>query len=1165
MSRTWTEDDAGQRLIQALARVRAKVRLLLVLDGLGLLAFWLTASFAVMAFLDWWVHFPGYIRTVALGTAAIITSWYVYRRVVRPALAPISLEQIALSLGRLTPEANERLASAVEYIEHKADGSDELWSKVLANASASARDMPLGRALHPARALRSAVLGAVLLAMAIGFRIAAPETSQIAWSRMLLPLGQVDWPRSVQIVPITRDVLVAHGESFTVRMRIARGDEPGLRAYVEAAPVGSSAPRQLMHPDSEGVFRFVIENIRVPMEYTFFAGDDDTRERPFRIGVVARPEVTSGQVRIIPPAYAAGGSVVDRPLGDDPIAAVKGSRIRLEVVCNKDLGDVRVSHPNQLVFEDGAGIPLTRIDSQTSWFAEFEAVDSTTFEIRLTDEHGFETRAGRRYSLAVQQDQPPRISVVEPPDEIEITPQGSLRLAAHAVDDFGLTACRLLAGRSAETLTPIADFPMDDAGMAPTTSREFQYDWSMSTVQPPVQPGDRIEYAVEVRDNFRLDGQSHEPLRSALRRLRIVTSEELAEILRQSLVGLRGSLRQMAGGIDSVREQTDSLDQNPRKGTALTDSQRDQAFRLARELQRLREASDTVIDRFDEIIQRAAENQAAQLDVALQARRLGRRLAAAGDALSVAASESLAESGRASDAGEQHRHLSSSLAHQDALLAALAETLGELDRWNDYQDLVRQTRELLDREETMMRDGARLAGRLAGRAAEELTTTERTDLDRLELSQREIADESRSLIDAMIRTASGLTLTDLAAADALQRAAETAHAQGLTPSLLEASEHLHENRIHRATECQDRACATIRAMLAAFDEKPERELATLSRETRELTEQIEKLIKMQSQLMDRCKVAAAGQSEEHDLAELGDRQTSMAKTTMRLAQKASTREHESQAARDELVGAAGHMDTAAGHLDELDASAALPPQERALESLQNALALLKDLNHQTEQLLAERSLEAIRRQLAALRETQTQLRTQTVEIAARDVQSTDWSRADRVRISRLAQHQAELAQPFEEIITRLSASPVYAHVVQAAADDAAAAAELLKNVKPADALSRQAYVIQRLSWLIAAIDERPARSGNRFVSSEASGGGASAPTMEKPVPALAELKVLKLLQLDLNERTRVADSDMTVEGAENRAQAAETLAQTQSDIHALSVRMIEQAARGGGQ
>lgn len=1169
MSRSSIETSVGSRLIQALAGVRLRVRLLLVLDGLGQLAFWLMAMFGLVVFLDWWVHFPGYIRTVLLGTALILTSWHVYRRIVRPALAPISLEEIALSLGRLTPDAKERLASAVEYLEHKADGSDDMWSRVLDNATASANAVPLRRGLSPGRAVRSGLAGAGMLAAALVFRLVVPDTAQIAWSRVLLPLGTVQWPRSIQIVPITRDVLVPHGESFTAELRLARGDDRIQRAFIEVAPVSGKGPRQLMRRDPDGVFRYTVENVRVPMQYTFFAGDDDTRDRPFRIGVVARPEVASCKAHVLPPAYAAGGAVSTLMLGDEPIAAVKGSRIRIEALSNKDLGAAAPGHVNALAFDDGVIVPLAPTPGDARvWQAEFDAVQSGAFEIRLTDEHGFETRGGRRYALVVQEDQPPRVSVVEPVDEIELTPQGSLRLLVQAVDDFGLTGCRLMAAVNAAPVALVDELPVPGAahaGAAATSvSVELEHLWAMTRGDRAVQPGDRVEYAVEVTDNFDLDGRRHDPVRSAARHIRIVTAEELAEILRQSLVGLRGTLRHLSAGLKNVRDQTGQLDQDPSRSLPLSVAHRDQAFRLARELDRLREASDAMVERFDGIIQRAAENHASQLDVALQARRLGRRLASATDVLSRTASEALAAAGRADQAAEQHERLAESLANQDALLAALEETLGELDRWNDYQELVRQTRELLDRQESTMREAARLAGRLAGRAAEELTTTERTDLDRIELTQREIADESRSLIEAMIRTASILTLSDLAAADALQRAAETAHAQGLTPSMHEAADHLHENRIHRANESQDRACATVRAMLAAFEDKPERELATLSRETRELAEQIERLIKTQTQLIERTERAAREGAGEDEVAQLGDRQASLGKTTRRLAERSSDREHESRAAREELSVAATHMGAAAAALDELQPAAAQPTQREALGALEAALAVLKDLAAQTEELLAERSLEAIRRQLAQLRETQTQIRSQTADIGGRAANSPELSRADRVRLARLAQLQGEMSKPFEEVIARLEASPVYAHVVNAAAADAARAAELLTRMQPGDALSRQSSVIQRLTWLIAAVDDRPPRTGNRFVSAEAGGGGASAPTMEKPVPALAELKVLRVLQQDLNQRTRAVAVDTFSSDGVSRAEATESLAITQAEIHALSMRMVEQASKAGG-
>ena len=78
-------------LIQSLVSIRRRLRVLLIIDGLGRLIIGAALVFAVFAFLDWWVRFPSYVRMFILG---VLVSWgavWVLRRIARPLMSSISL------------------------------------------------------------------------------------------------------------------------------------------------------------------------------------------------------------------------------------------------------------------------------------------------------------------------------------------------------------------------------------------------------------------------------------------------------------------------------------------------------------------------------------------------------------------------------------------------------------------------------------------------------------------------------------------------------------------------------------------------------------------------------------------------------------------------------------------------------------------------------------------------------------------------------------------------------------------------------------------------------------------------------------------------------------------------------------------------------------------
>ncbi|HYO56914.1 DUF4175 family protein, partial [Archangium sp.] len=101
--------------------------------------------------------------------------------------------------------------------------------------------------------------------------------------------------------------------------------------------------------------------------------------------------------------------------------------------------------------------------------------------------------------LNVEADTPPQVSLLTPAAEIEIDPGQKVTLKYEASDDYGLNGLALVfrtPGAKEETRIPL---PREDGRRDKGT-----YTWDLGSLK--VEPGDRISYYVEAKDNDAVEG-----------------------------------------------------------------------------------------------------------------------------------------------------------------------------------------------------------------------------------------------------------------------------------------------------------------------------------------------------------------------------------------------------------------------------------------------------------------------------------------------------------------------------------------------------------------------------------------------------------------------------------------------------------------------------------
>lgn len=1153
------QPEGMNHVLRALRGVRRRLRWLLVCEAVGRLTVVLLLICASIAAVDWLVRFPWFVRTGFLVLGASLAGLWVFRHIWRPLTSPIPLKQLVLAMEGLPPATRDLVAGALGYAEQGGEGSSQIWKRIISEADHAALQLRSSAILQGRRAAVAAGAGLAAILIVLAIARLTPWVVLTGVDRIVRPIADTEWPRSQQIEPLTRNGVVAWGETFTAQMRLARGDDPDMRCHVEWRTGSGATETAMMRRDADGVYRMTLENLREPVRYSFKAGDDSTGDRPFLLRVVKRPEVEFASISFTPPAYAAHRPELEDSLEDREAEALAGSSAILRVRPSKRITGEGHSQA-EVVFDAGRSVPLVPAATGNMLEARFVAVDSGSFRIRLVDALGLEARGGPAYRLQIRPDAPPSVNLLHPESVSEATAAGTVDLSVLAEDDVGLRAVRLVGGKSGQSLETIHELLVDEVRPEdePPLRAALEHEWRLESLR--LSPGDTVEYFIEAEDGFALDGSARSPVRTAICRVHIISETRLAERLRMELLVIRDQVRGLVQSVRQARDRTGALDAGPAAQIALSADQQAEASALAGELSRLAEKSAASGRALHDLKRFAERNGAGKSSTAQQSERMARRMTSTAVRAIRQASEQLHRAGSASSSADQHDSLLASNHAQADAVEMLDAMLREMDQWDEFEDIVRRLRESLDRQEALERDVSQLARQTRGSAMSDSQVSQR-ELTQAGVAQGQLRAEVSQLMDSMQSWAGERRESEAVAAASIRDAAQAGKRQGVLERMDHAAGAIQTNQLSAALTAQRDAASALRVMLAALDERPERQLAELSRDLKDVTSRLRRLIESQEGLIDRNRRVRDSADAIEQLEMLSDRQASLLTTARATAGLIKTDDEEGRAARESVERAILAMGEASDLLSNADGVPAEERQNVALESLTEALAMLEELEQRVDQEMGERSLDAIVDALKEVRVKQQALRTETSEIQIRMKGGDGPNRADGLRLNRLARIQRELIELLAPIRDQVAASVVYVYLLDGIEQRMETAAARLTSRDSEGALSEQDLIIRDLGRLIDSAREERDKRDPRFVQDQNGGGegGAGQPTANKPVPTLAELKVLRSMQVEVAEQTKslAAQVPDALTRSEANLRRIQEVGGRQAIIRTLAAKMLE--------
>ena len=1155
------------QVIERLSAIRRTIRRRLIAYGACVVAMGGVAAFLTIVTLDWLLWLPTAIRMLVAGVFLAGFVGATRHWIVRPLLARLELGAVAARLERHFGALDDRLISTVNFLDRGDAGSATMMRQVIANTERILTQLPLESALSLKPLIRRIALTTVTLAALVVMMLTSNGWVQTGLYRYLYPWGELQWPRSVSIQPMTGDRVVAIGESVTVRMAIVRGLTDTLRGVVHVREPGGSATRLAMRRDDNHTFQATIDTITSDLEYWFEAGDDETKRTPFAISTVPRPEVIEALAEVQPPPYARQQKPRVEDLADGPVHAPVGGRVRVTVRSSKPVVAAEGDAACGLRTDDGELIPLLPAgDDDTQLTTLLTVASDLHFRIELRDEHGFENRGAKPQAILATPDAPPVVAVIEPPATVELTPRASLPLLVRVEDDFGVMSLALeseVGGRETGLTASLSE-ELVVSEREHGVEAQASYVWDIERLG--LAAGDVVSYSVVATDNHRNETGEGQTGRSAVMHVKIISDAEFDARVRSDLALLEARIRETALAEADLLDRTSVLLRTGETAVTLTAAERDLAATLAAEQARLIRRLGELGRRFRRLVDRMERNESGDAEMRGRLSYLIDSLQRVAATSMTTASTTLSEASSTTGAAAQQQRVAAAVEAEEASVDDLRTLLHSMADWGSFRELVTKTRDLLDRQNQIRQKTVSLGKETLGQSIETLNEDDRLHLKRVARQQEQLGGDVERLLERMRATATEGDKDDSTGTQAIEDALRIARALDLSKHLQTSLEGITENRTAAAAIAQQAAAEAMRKMEAALKERENRQLEALRKRLEEARDQVAFLIEHQEAVQKDTREAGMTAPDDDVWRALNREQHTVRGNTRSVADELADMPDNAAAAR--LVRQSTRpMGEAERHLRDADGSVARADQDEALALLGDALNELEVSADETADELFRRTLAQIREMLQAVLAAQQDVNVGVAELVGALQETSRVDRRQARTASKLARSQAEVLATLNAELATFEKVVVYRWALERISAWMLESRDRLTNRRLDDELVNITDRIAReLEKLITAIQETEnLPMDTQFVETESGGGGGdggSSKDDQPPVPTVAELLVLKAMQVDINNRTASRYEALDMEHAtEAELRGLKNVADDQKEVRRLTELVTQRAAQ----
>lgn len=1172
-------------------QVARRVSRLAWLYAWGRFAIALLLVIAAACVVDYFIraHDPG-VRVITSLAVLGLLGWLFSRLVLRNKTSALSLVQVAQRIERRFPEVGERLSNAIAFLaQGEKDvfaGSVDLRRTVVAEAESLTTDVDFQRAVdsgQPRRVLQIlAAIAISLLALALFFSSA----SRIALARLALPWQEREWPARHALAFENAPDKLAAGDNFEVTVVDRNGALPDvvqiqLRREIDGR---NRIETKEMKPLGDRM-TFRLDNVTQPFEFRAIGGDDQSMPwLPLR--VFTPPKVVELAARVQPPAYSgkrpetggkllrvlAGSTLVVQGKTDKPI---KTATLRSETPGEK--------LPAVQIAEDGLSFSAPA-QGAAPWRAEKTAV----YWFEIVGEEDLPSGKDFRLEVQVSPDLPPGIAWDTPTDHAFVTPRALVPVKCLVKDDLAIRHVQLKylrpdATDQGELVVSLYSGPAKARPPAKGEDRGGESRLIEKPLDLALIPGLSVGSVLAVR----ITASDYKPQEAttSLRRITIISDEELENRLTQKQTAILEQLAEVLKLQREARAQTAALEIQLKETGKLsaqeltqleaaelnqrnvqrqmTDPQSGveaQLVALLSELDSNRLADQAATRRMNDLLAKVREINQQPLPAISQ--ELTAAIKSARVAVESAGKEKN-EKNCEDNATDTFRSLSAAGKEQDDVVARLESLLGELSQWDNFSRLAREVSQIRVDEEKLAGDTQALQFKAAA-ATNPDAADNRAAARQLSQRQLEVARRFDKLQTRMEELLTRLRASDPLVAATLADALDAGRRFAIGGQMRSVAGELGEQRLGQAGQTQQQILVNLKDLVDLLASRRDRELARGVKSLGETAGELDSISGRHQQLHDELAAIAKVKNEDEKKRKLERLTPELKKLSAEVEELARKLER----LRARRAAEAGKQ--AGSSLGQAGAAAEGGDADDAQRQSQQAKDLLDEAKQELEQQIKQAQQDLQREELARMEQLIQGLVVRQKGVLKeigrlerlRDNKSGQLTLPQQSSLNQTAEEQRSLADETAQVGQTLGSAKAFVLTLDAAQREMLLAADALEkgdtrtaSVKPATA------ALARLEQLLAALEPDEGSSTEPQDPPEAGGdqNQGNQPTLQN----LAELKLLKLIQETINQRTAELEEARRKAGQLTEEQAGEVdaLAQEQGQLADRVLEMIRAAAQ----
>jgi hypothetical protein len=1139
---------------EKVATISRRARTLRLWHGLGLTAALVVATAFLLGVTDYLVRFqdPGIraLSSATLGAVLLLSAlrWLVPAWRYRP-----SDRQVAQRIEQRFPQLQDRLSSTIDFLGQSEDdrlaGSPALRRAVIAGTGSEIERLDFPASLDVRRPRRSAIWAAVVGIVVGGVCAWDVNAAWIATRRLLRPWSADPWPQRYVLEFTKQPTRLAVGADFEAELVARSGRLPEavkFYCWFDGSDQRNAQVTTMKVFGDKLVQR--LENVRRGFQYRAVA--DDEESTPWiRLDVVEPPQVAALSLRLHPPAYT--GWPVEQ--SGENILALEGTRVEIAGRLTKPAVAVELRTDQKdspatvsvRVTGDGTEFRLPA-DAPTGWTLQ----ESVAYWFVVTDPEGLQGGGQRRWNARVVRDAPPTVTLEKPGTNTFVTREAVVPLAALVKDDLAIHFVELRFRRSdapgeqeasLELQRGAKQVPRAAAGSFSSRSaagetRTVRYAWDLASLKD-LGPGASIEFSIAASDYRPQVGVS------TVRRLTVISSEELEDRIAARQGYILGQLADVLTAQRTARTLTKSLEIQLETAGQLgpSDVNQLQAAELSQRQvgKLLADPQDGVQTQITGLLDELASNRIDSPEIVRRMRQLLEvveqlnrdQLPEIQRAL-ISAQKSAGELlTRPGAAGAKHapkpdealtRPLRTAGAKQDEVIARLESVLGTMTQWDSYRRFAREFSRLRQQQQQVRQETERVRLDTLGKELSALTPLERASLKRLAERQLELARQVDKTQARMGEMQVELRESDPLAAETLADALEVARRTAISGQMRESGRDIEANRVGQAVDNQQEVLDHLQELLDALANRREHELERRLRKLDEAAAELQQLQRKQQELRARVAQAAAQANpadRQRELKRLLREQQELAEESRRLARR--LQRLQSSAAAKLVEQAATSQQAAAQACEKANPAAALEKAQEAERLLEQAEQQLQAERQQAKQDLFQEQLARLEKEVGGLVGRQQALQLATTELQGlRQSQAGQFQREQLASLRDLAAQQRALSGDTGAVAEKVQAAAAFALAFRGAAQEMERAARQLDVAETGEPAQRpQQLALVRLQQVLEALKRDSQDSQNPPGKKTPPGPPPDKQPPGDAIQRLAELKLLKLLQEEINRRT----------------------------------------------